>query len=291
MACEWSGIIFSFISSTKLTSPWHTLAAVQSRHQICWYPTGPFSFIPIHTAGPWSGANASQLVISSYLTTLESLFQARNKKGPVVNSQQKLLSICQPETPDQCSLPQTAEEVDEVLQVFQSSGWSKENIIYLQGTEATVDGVSHALDSCSWVHLACHGYQHPKLGMKSAFMLYDGHLELGEIASKRLSTGQFAFLSACHAASGLNDLPGEAMHLAAGLQFAGFPSVIATMWSICDTDAPRVAKHTYKYLFRNGLRGLDPAEAPKALNHAIACLREDPKVTVDRWAPFVHFGI
>jgi CHAT domain-containing protein len=122
-------------------------------------------------------------------------------------------------------------------------------------------------------------------------MLHDGHLELGEIASKRLSTGQFAFLSACHAASGLHDLPGEAMHLAAGLQFAGFPSVIATMWSICDKDAPRVAEHTYRYLFRNGLQGLDPAEALIALNCAISCLREDPKVTVDRWAPFVHFGI
>ena len=84
-------------------------------------------------------------------------------------------------------------------------------------------------------------------------MLYNSHLELGEIASKWLSTRQFAFLSACHAASGLHDLPGEVMHLAAGLQFAGFPSIIATMWSICNTDAPMVAKHTYWYLFHNGL--------------------------------------
>ena len=68
--------------------------------------------------------------------------------------------------------------------------------------------------------------------MKSAFVLHNGHLELDEIASKRLSKGQFTLLSACQAASGLKDLPGEAMHLAAGLQFAGFPSVIATLWRI-----------------------------------------------------------
>jgi CHAT domain-containing protein len=126
--------------------------------------------------------------------------------------------------------------------------------------------------------------------LKSAFALHDGQLELGEIASKR-SKGQFAFLSACHAASGLKQLPGEAMHLAAGVQFAGFPSVIATMWSIRDDDAPKVADHTYRYLFRNGLQRLDPSEAATALNRAILHLREDPDVTVDRWAPFIHFGI
>jgi CHAT domain-containing protein len=127
--------------------------------------------------------------------------------------------------------------------------------------------------------------------MKSAFALHDGHLNLSEIASKRLSTGQFAFLSACHAASGSKELPGEAMHLAAGILFAGFSSVIATMWSIQDDDAPKVADLTYRYLFRNGLQGLDPSEAARALNCAVLHLREDPDVTVDRWAPFIHFGI
>jgi CHAT domain-containing protein len=154
-----------------------------------------------------------------------------------------------------------------------------------------VDRVSHALDSCSWVHFACHGYQDSILGMKSAFSLYDGHLELSKIASKRLSTGQFAFLSACHAASGLKDLPGEAMHLAAGIQFAGFPSVIATLWRIRDEDAPKVAYDTYSYLLRNGIDGYDLSDAATALNRAVLALRNDPEVTIDRWAPFVHFGI
>jgi len=127
--------------------------------------------------------------------------------------------------------------------------------------------------------------------MKSAFALQDGHLDLGEIASKRLFNAQFAFLSTCHAASGLKDLPGEAMHLAAGLQFAGFPSVIATMWAIRDENASKVAEHTYKYLFRNGLQRLDPSEAATTLNLAVWHLREDPIITVDLWAPFIHFGI
>ena len=183
------------------------------------------------------------------------------------------------------------EEVDEVALVFRSSGWPEQDIICLRGSEATVNAISSALDLCSWVHFACHGSQDPKLGMKSAFSVHDGQLELSAIAAKKLSHGQFAFLSACQAASGLKDLPGEAMHLAAGLQFAGFPSVIATMWSICDDDAPKVADYTYRYLLRNGLRGLDPSEAATALNRAILRLREDPSITLDQWAPFIHFGI
>jgi len=178
-----------------------------------------------------------------------------------------------------------------VVQVFCSSGWPQENIVWLHGLEATVNAVSNALDLCSWVHLACHGFQDPLLGMKSSFALSDGCLELGEIVSKRLSTGQFAFLSACHTASGLNNLPGEAMHLAAGFQFAGFPSVIATMWAIHDEDAPKVAEHTYQYLFRNGLQRLNPSEAATALNRAVLHLRKNHKITVDQWAPFIHLGI
>jgi CHAT domain-containing protein len=81
------------------------------------------------------------------------------------------------------------------------------------------------------------------------------------------------------------------MHLAAGLQFAGFPSVIATMWGISDEDAPKVADRTYQYLFRNGMEGLDPSDAATALNRAVLDLRDDPSVTIDTWAPFIHYGI
>lgn len=81
------------------------------------------------------------------------------------------------------------------------------------------------------------------------------------------------------------------MHLSAGMQFVGFSSVIATLWSIRDEDAPIVAKHTYTYLLRNGADRVDLTEAAAALNYAVLKLREDPKVTVERWAPFVYFGV
>jgi CHAT domain-containing protein/tetratricopeptide (TPR) repeat protein len=266
--------------------------ALLSRRRIWWYPTGPLTFLPIHAAGPGRGPiDVSRLVVSSYVTTLDSLYQAQKRNMQNSPGQRKFLSISQPDTPGQSSLPRSAEEVEKVIEVACSAGWPKEHIIHLTGSDATVSRTSCALDACSWAHFACHGIQDPLLGTKSAFALHDGGLELGLIASKRLSMVQFAFLSVCHAASGLKGHPGEAMHLAAGVQFAGFPSVIATMWGIRDDDAPKVASLTYQYLFRNGLQNCDPSEAAAALNHAVAKLRDDPSVTVDRWAPFIHFGI
>jgi hypothetical protein len=262
------------------------------QHRIWWYLTGPLTFIPIHAAGPDKGTiDVSRIFVSSYVTTLDSLFKAQQKLTRGSAGRRRLMAISQPNTPGQNPIPQCTQEVQSVIKGAASAGWVLEDIVALHGPDATVERVSAALDTCSWAHFACHGSQDPVLGMKSAFALHDGHLELGQIASKQLSVGQFAFLSACYAASGLKELPGEAMHLAAGLQFAGFPSVIATMWAICDEDAPKIAHHTYRYLLRNGMKGLDPSDAATALNRAVLALREDPDVTIDRWAPFIHFGI
>ena len=285
----WNDIIIKIFKKIHIPI---TDTTVPPADRIWWYLTGPLTFIPIHAAGPGGRTlDVSRLVVSSYVTTLGSLWESRERNGCLANNRLEFLSVSQTETPGDIPLPETAKEVDGVVNVIRSAGWPEENISNLKGSEATVDCVSNALDSCSWLHFACHGHQDSTLGMKSAFSLYDGQLTLSKIASKRLSAGQFAFLSACHAASGLKHLPGEAMHLAAGIQFAGFSSVIATLWRIRDEDAPMVANKTYSYLLRNGVDGHDLSDAATALNRAVLALREDPEVTIDRWAPFVHFGI
>jgi hypothetical protein len=53
--------------------------------------------------------------------------------------------------------------------------------------------------------------------------------------------------------------------------------------------APKVGEHIlYQYIFRNGLEGLNPADAAAPLTRVVLRLREDP---VDRWAPSIHSGI
>ncbi|KZP07429.1 hypothetical protein FIBSPDRAFT_762943, partial [Athelia psychrophila] len=255
-------------------------------HRILWYLTGPLTFTPIHAA-----EHVSELVVTSYVTTLSPLAEAQNRQSEAICGPPMLLAISQPDTPGQSPIPHATDEVNTVVQTASAAGWPAGRLQRFDRTQATINEVSTALNSCSWVHFACHAMQHASDGMQSAFALHDGRLKLSVIAAKRLPSARFAFLSACQSASGLEDSPGEAIHLAAGMQFAGFSSVIATMWSIRDEDAPIVAKHTYAYLLRNGVDNIDLTEGAAALNHAVSQLREDPTVTMERWAPFVYYGV
>jgi CHAT domain-containing protein len=53
-----------------------------------------------------------------------------------------------------------------------------------------------------------------------------------------------AFLSACETAKGDNGTPDEAMHLAGVMLFAGFRSVIGTMWQETIHD---IFEHKHHY--------------------------------------------
>lgn len=271
---------------TELGIPLERTKHQASISRIFWYITGPLTFIPIHAAGP-----VSQVVVSSYVTTLSSLFEAQKQHNMPIKGRPRVLAIAQPNTPGRTPIPHSTNEVDTVIETLTRNGWPCESLQRLESADATVDQVSTALEKCSWVHFACHAMQHASDGMESAFSLHDGGLKLSLIAAKRLTSARLAFLSSCQSASGLQDSPGEAMHLSAGMQFAGFSSVIATLWSIWDEDAPIVAEHTYAYLLRNGFDQVDLTEAAAALNYAVSKLREDSNITLERWAPFVHFGV
>ncbi|KAF7981783.1 hypothetical protein HWV62_31867 [Athelia sp. TMB] len=285
----WDDMVAPIFSRMNIPTSVSHLAFPERR--IWWYPTGPATFLPIHAAGPGGALDVSRLVVSSYINNVDSLLKARQHKLTNLDSPPKLLVVSQPNTIGQKPLPMATYEAAELKEIVASAKWPEENIVQLNGSEATVSSVSSALDTSSHIHFACHGLQHPFLGMKSAFALHDGFLELGQIASKRMTAGRFAFLSVCHAAAGLRHLPGESMHLAAGLQFSGFPSVVGTMWSIADDDAPVIARYFYEYMLRNGVGAFDPEEAAVALNRAVLKLRETGKVPVDRWAPFIHLGV
>jgi hypothetical protein len=82
------------------------------------------------------------------------------------------------------------------------------------------------------------------------------------------------------------------MHIAAGMQVAGFRSVIATMWSIGDGTGPVVAEKVYSHLFRSGSDKFDSTEAAFGLNEGVQCLRRGKKYfPTDEWVPFIHIGI
>jgi CHAT domain-containing protein len=95
---------------------------------------------------------------------------------------------------------------------------------------ATKAEVLAALQSSQVIHLACHGIQHEYEPHKSHFCLATGDLTVSELMEMDLKDPFLAYLSACETAKGDQRYADEAVHLAATMLFAGFKSVVATMW-------------------------------------------------------------
>ena len=146
------------------------------------------------------------------------------------------------------------------------------------------------MDECNWIHLACHGIQDSARPTDSAFHLIDGPLPLKEIMKRSFAHTELAFLYACQTAKGDSKLPEEAIHLAAGMMMAGYRSVVATMWSIQDNDAPIIAEKFYEYLIDEA--DGDSGRAAYALHSAVSHLRKTKgEVNFASWVPYVHLGI
>ncbi|KAG8710673.1 hypothetical protein FRC09_020982 [Ceratobasidium sp. 395] len=251
---------------------------------ITWCTTGPLSFLPLHAAGDYNHPSTAlpYLAISSYTPTISGLAQPCGSSPDAFSG---LLAVGHESSVRGLSpLPGVKAELDKVASYAAGIKMTR-----LDEENACADAVLQALSDHSWVHFACHGSQNPSEPMKSALHLHDQDLTLSTIIGTRPKNAQLAFLSACQTAAGDTDLPDESIHLAAGLLMAGYPTVIATMWSIDDRDAPLVAEKVYKCLLDNNVP--DSRKAAKALHEAVASLRENIGVDhFERWVPYIHVG-
>jgi CHAT domain-containing protein len=260
---------------------------------ITWCLTGLLTFLPIHAAGIYGSEDQPKIfdyVVSSYAPTITALLGAQRHPTNSIpcNKGPRLLAISQPATPHQKHLPGTVLELD-TIQALQSSNGAL-HITRLNGQEATIAAVLQSMKECSWIHLACHGIQDATSPTNSAFILIDGRLTLKEIMKQSFTHTELAVLSACQTAKGDSQLPEEAIHLAAGMLMAGYGSVVATMWSIGDDDAPIIAEHFYSHLIAEA--GWDSTRAAYALHDAVAHLREvRGEKDFASWVPFIHLGI
>ncbi|KDN33401.1 hypothetical protein RSAG8_13510, partial [Rhizoctonia solani AG-8 WAC10335] len=251
---------------------------------VTWCPTGPLSFLPLHAAGDYSQPRCRifDFVVSSYTPTLSALLASTPSS---LNHNCRVLAVGQAATPGHNPLPGTIKELVHIkLHTHNKAEYSQ-----LIGNQATTTTVLDAMEHHDWVHLACHAHQNIADPTKSGFLLHDGTLDLTSINRRLFKNKGLAFLSACQTATGDQKLPDEAIHLASGMLMAGYPSVIATMWSVVDDDAPFVADIVYAQLMKD--RKVGNGEAGKALHDAVAGLRE--KVGENefaRWVPYIHIG-
>ena len=251
-------------------------------------------FLPIHAAGVYDsqhsqpGHKVSDYVISSYVPTLSILAPSPNP-DVAPSGDLRLLAVRQPSSDGLSRLPGVATELEHIRTVIRNSPLARTTL--LESSVGTVEEVLALMKEADWVHFACHGIQDIESPSESGLCLADRRrLKISDIIALSRPRGGLAFLSACQTAMGDEGLSDEAIHIAAGMLFAGYGGAVATMWSISDELAPDVAREVYQQLFLNGTRP-DYREAARALHDAVGRLRDSGRASFVQWLPFIHVGL
>lgn len=213
--------------------------------------------MPIHAAGTAS-VGVSDFFISSYTPTLEALLAARARPIPATS---RVLAAIQPDAGDSWSaLPYTKVELNEIRSVVPSdrliplsAGPDAAAVVdapdldgEMEGRYTTASAILARLPDASVLHLACHADQSPLDPLQSGFIVKDGERLTVEMLMRANTIsflkddkvengdggGGIALLNACHTAANDSRYPDEAMNLANAMLFAGFRSVLATMWCV-----------------------------------------------------------
>ncbi|MEG4485771.1 CHAT domain-containing tetratricopeptide repeat protein [Microcoleus sp. D2_18a_B4] len=114
---------------------------------------------------------------------------------------------------------------------------------------------------------------------KSALILADGHLTLGEIFALDLNQCRLVILSACETGmTDFNSISDEYIGLPSGFLFAGSPSVVSTLWEVDQLSAAFLMIEFYENLRK--YKQLEEGDIAIALNLAQKRLRD---LTVDEF--------
>jgi CHAT domain-containing protein len=133
-----------------------------------------------------------------FLLTHPPWLLCSNHPVPFQKHSQGLVAVSQSSTPGQSRLPNAAKEVAQIEKLTSNLHYHT-----LSSELATVERVVEGMEKHSWVHFACHAGQDIVEPTKSAFYLQDGNLPLSKIITKSFPHADFAFLSACQTARGV----------------------------------------------------------------------------------------
>ncbi|KAG2108772.1 CHAT domain-containing protein [Suillus cothurnatus] len=276
----WNEIMLPIVNVLK------NVLKLNHRSRIWLCPTAAFTSIPLHVAHPFqTNADGSKepcledLYICSYTPTLSALVRSRQMMKKRITPSFVTIGQGQPGAGKGKALL----AVDSELELVHKFVPATAKHVTISGDTATRAGALQALEENTWVHLACHGKQDPG----------DEHLMLLDIMEKDIPRAEFAFLSACHTAVSDEKMPDKVIHLAAGLQFSGFKSVIGMLWEVNDAVAKHVVEAFFKYMFMDLKDGngvvMDCSRAAWALNCATHAVKT--KVPLEQRMVFIHIGV
>ena len=276
----WDEVVSPVVDSLRKTCP----SACPTQSRIWWCPTAEFSLLPLHAAAPYRKGQRglSNLYISSYTPTLSALIRARQPGVSTSMSEGKrFIGIGQACAIGTSKLRFVGTELDHIGQcVGRHATFTR-----IEGQESCVSRVTEALGKHEWVHLACHGLPNREQPFSSAFALHDGHLTIQRLIGCDLENPEFAYLSACHTTVGYADGLDEAIHLASAMQFAGFRSVIGTMWAVDDAETNKITPVFYEHMKDESGR-LDHTRAAFALWMTMRSV----KIPLDQRILYIHIG-
>ena len=252
--------------------------------RIWWCPTAEFSLLPLHAAAPYRKhqKGVSDLYVSSYTTTLTALIRARQPSSPnSTHDRQRFIAIGQASAKDANELIHVGTELDNIGRLV--GGLAA--FTRIEGEHARISNVADQLAKNEWVHLACHGIPSQERPFESAFALHDGRFTIQHITQCDLQDPKIAYLSACHTTVGDKESPDEVIHLAAAMQFAGFRSVIGTMWAVDDSQTNEVISSFYNLMIDDSGR-LDYTRAARALRMTM----KKVDIRMDQRILYIHLG-
>lgn len=275
-----------------------------------------FSHLPVHAAGSYGKHNEQELAVSdfcvvSYTPTLGALLLARARSGAHQIAAIKVLLAAAAKPFKMAPLPHAGQEVAHLRSIIPAEALLNASADSGDPICSSADQVLRHIKHASILHLACHGFQRPGVPLESGFVMRDAMLTVSDLMRFNLTNAFLAFLSACESARSDEQQPNQAITLASTMLFAGFNSVVGTMWSVHlqaiaqkssfidgrntirsmgDVDGPVVAGRVYEALFRGKSELLDPDAVPYALDEVTQAMRSHG-LHATRWATYVHMGI
>jgi CHAT domain-containing protein len=181
--------------------------------------------LPLHAAGIHTGENqvcCSDYFVSSYTPSIGALLHAQQTVRPVRRVDANTLIVAVENPFEGAPLSLTSKEARTVRSYVSPSA----EVIEVSKSEDLCEHIR----SASIMHMACHGTQNLSNPLQSGFFLEDELLPVSKLMQLELPQAFLAVLSACETAKGDATQPDQAIHLAATMLFAGFKSVVATMW-------------------------------------------------------------
>ncbi|KAI0285628.1 CHAT domain-containing protein [Russula brevipes] len=258
---------------------------IPEQSRIWWYPTSVFCSLPLHAMGPVPSTDGrdqyfSDIYICSYTTTLGALIAARIPAPPISHHGLTLLFVGRPtESPVRMR----------DMEVIRSIGVPTTRLVF---GNATREVVLNCLQRHRLVHFACRGHREEGKPFDTALELDDGdRLTLLDIVCSRVPTAELAVLSVGRTAEQVDGKDVEGLSLAAAMQHYGFGSVVGTMWDLGDDGGEDLSLGFYREMLSGGAEDDTPVSerSAKALWYTVQRLREK-RVTLQRWANWVHYG-